>query len=364
MDEGSSVAFRQLVGEAARVMRWCWRPMVAYTALVWLCNSLLFAPMTLWLLYEFAGHGDVIVGNYTIHLWLLTPRGICWLLLAGTMALLSACLYVAGLFWIADGWRREEPTNVLSAFRDAVANWRGLMYLCLRLFVFYVPLVLLALVGAGLGYLLFLREYDMNYYLATHPPEWWYAIGLGVIWALVVVVWILRLTSGLVYVFPCWLASGGAATYVECMKQSKMLTQGHGRLTIRVLLAGVMLWASVSVFLDWSFFRLAGWLIREFTETVDGVVWVISGYLVGAAALDAAAFFLSIAFVVSMVVVCFRFATGASGVRSESGRVLSVERTWRRLVGLLGVVGVMLGFAVGGLVWLIKSGESEAGVPD
>ena len=120
----------------------------------------------------------------------------------------------------------------------------------------------------------------------------------------------------------------------------------------------------MSVFLDWSFFRLAGWLIREFTETVDGVVWVISGYLVGAAALDAAAFFLSIAFVVSMVVVCFRFATGASGVRSESGRVLSVERTWRRLVGLLGVVGVMLGFAVGGLVWLIKSGESEAGVPD
>ena len=337
--------------------------MVAYTALVWLCNSLLFAPLTLWLLYEFVGHGDVIVGNYTIHLWLLTPKGLSWLLITGTMGLLSVCMYVAGLFWIADGWRRNEPTNVFSAFRDAVANWRGLMYLCARLFVFYIPLVLLALVGAGLGYLLFLREYDMNYYLATHPPEWWYAIGLGVVWGVVALGWILRITASLVYVFPCWLASGGEASYAECVAKSRELTRGHGRLYIRILMSAGLVWALISVLLDWGFFTFAGWMIRYVSETVDGVVWIISGYLVGAVVLDALAFFLTISFVVSMIVVCFRSASGASELREERHRILSVERTWRRLTGLIVVVCAMLCFAIVGLFWLIQSSESEAAVP-
>ena len=80
-----------------------WRQMAMYTLIIWGINTILLVSPTSWLLKKLGSHGgDVIVGNYGITNWLLSPPGIAYLFLAGSVVLLSMILYVVGLFWITN----------------------------------------------------------------------------------------------------------------------------------------------------------------------------------------------------------------------------------------------------------------------
>lgn len=112
--------------------------------------------------------GDVAVSNADLAGFALTPVGLLSLALAGTLALWLHTLEAAG--FLALVLAGEGRTPVRAAFRTLLGRSFGIFHLAaaqtLRLAAAALPF--LALLG-GIWFL-FLREHDINYYLAERPP--------------------------------------------------------------------------------------------------------------------------------------------------------------------------------------------------
>ena len=79
-----------------------WLPMGVYLLVVWLASLSLLSPLTSWALGQLlTGKENLIVGNSDLIAWLISPRGLLFLILSASFALLSLVLQVVGLIWIA-----------------------------------------------------------------------------------------------------------------------------------------------------------------------------------------------------------------------------------------------------------------------
>ena len=148
------------------------RAALRFQMLVQLASFALIGPLLTWLVHRLVLlTGEPVVSNYAIAQLLPSPAGVgCVMLL---LVFISATLFVefAGQTWIAARAiaRQSAP---LSATIAAVAR-RGpaLVLLCslivLRLLLLALPFVL----GVVLLWTALLRDHDINYYLAVHPPE-------------------------------------------------------------------------------------------------------------------------------------------------------------------------------------------------
>ena len=292
--------------EFVSVLDRCWKPMLIFSGIIWVINMIVFGPLSLWLLDELARYGDVIVGNYSIHRWLLSPRGLLWLLLTGTLAILSWLIYAAGLFWIANSADATDLKGLIRLLRSNSSRWVGLFHLSLRLFCIFVPLALLALVGAGLAHFLFLRDYDINFYMTRKPPEWWYALSLAGVWAGAGAVLILRVSMRLMFVFPCWLEEG--CSYRDAFRRSMALTKNRFWGLFCLSIAGIATWWVLARLVDQVLFFIAGHLIQMLGGALEQTVLVISGYLVLVVVTDGLLLFLGVAWAVANVTHSYRRA--------------------------------------------------------
>ena len=121
-----------------------WRGMAAYSLLVWAGCGVLLIPLMSRILKSLAAHEDVIVGNYSIHLWLLSPRGMGYLLLAGSLALFVVILNLGGLLELVL-MPQAGPRSVPRVLRRLLADWRDLVFLSGSIFpVLPVPLPMLS----------------------------------------------------------------------------------------------------------------------------------------------------------------------------------------------------------------------------
>ena len=143
-----------------------WMPMAGYLLVVWLVSLGLLSPLTSWALSQLTvGKGELIVGNTDLVGWMLSPRGLLFLTLSGSFALLSLVIQVVGLIWIA---QQSETAGIQNVKKTAIRLYHAftaLFRFCLNAF-FLCLLLLLPLVG-GLGviYYFFLSAHDINFYL-------------------------------------------------------------------------------------------------------------------------------------------------------------------------------------------------------
>ena len=74
--------------------------MTVYTAVVWAACAVVIVPLVTKVLRLLAAYGDVIVGNYSLGLWMLSPQGLGYLIVTGSLMLfaviLSSLLYGIG----------------------------------------------------------------------------------------------------------------------------------------------------------------------------------------------------------------------------------------------------------------------------
>lgn len=285
-----------------------WRQMAMYTLIIWGINTILLAPPTSWLLKKLGSHGgDVIVGNYGMTNWLLSPQGIAYLLLAGSVILLSLILYMVGLFWIANAsidktvlTTRQSITQVL------IAIPRLLRY---SLYTFLVCLLLSLVVGIGLGaiYLLLLSNHDINYYKTIHPPEWHWALilcGTWIIsWSIAVGCLILRCF----FVLPVWLE--GSHSVRQAFDVSWKKTQGMLKSLVYVLGFFLILWMLACFVLEGSLFMITSLVLTHLVSSINGILYVVSVNLVISVLLDTILIIIGLAWFTCICTVCYRRVT-------------------------------------------------------
>ncbi|MCK5528926.1 MAG: hypothetical protein KAI74_04530 [Kiritimatiellae bacterium] len=342
MDSSGEVTYKNIL-RGGWLMAWRNRyAMALYTIVIWTFGVALLIPLVTWILHQLGANGDVIVGNYSIHLWLFTPQGVAYLLLAGSLVLFTIMLQGAGLFLIADT-PQGATASVKYALRRVVVNLVSLLKLSFRMFLIILPFVLIVAVIPGIAYLLLLTDHDINFYLANHPPEWIAMIAISTLW-------ISAMTCGLVFilirwlfVLPFWLE--GVRPLPQALRKSWHITHGRSRRLLLVILVCALSASFVGFITHIVFFGITGVILEYMVSTVTATVHVISGYLVLNTFVVSLIGFLGLAWGASVWVLCFRSMAenniyDHASVMSVSDFVvqLSVRRIMRRVLPLLVIV--------------------------
>jgi glycerophosphoryl diester phosphodiesterase len=171
--------------------------MAAWSVLVWAAGLLLLSPLTAFVLGRLLG-ADGVISNEEVVSWLVTPRGVAFLLWALASALTLSVAQFGGLFRLITSDRARSAT-LSRAVMALTTGLPAVFRFCLA--TVFVALALLAplLLWIAFLYARFLRDHDINYYLSARPPELYTALALA---APVVLAWGVAVVWLLVRILP------------------------------------------------------------------------------------------------------------------------------------------------------------------
>ena len=202
-------------------------------------------PTTTLLLYGLrAGTSNRVVADVDIALFFFTtPVGIATLVLGASLiaaitALETACLMAIGL-----GTARGVALQGRGALRFGAAQALKVLsltaHMVARILAGGVPFLL----AAGLVYLALLREYDINYYLSQHPPQFWIAAGIVALIAIGLLLLLARTIARWAFALPLLLFENVSPR--RALSESARRTTGSQALILATLVA----WAASAIVL-------------------------------------------------------------------------------------------------------------------
>ncbi len=169
-----------LFAGAANDFRRVWRSLAITDIAYKIVAFAVLMPVTTGLLYLLrAGTSDRVVADVDIALFFLTtPAGIATLILGISLMVAITAVEASCLMAVGFGLDKGVTLNARSALRfgatHALNVLRLTLHMILRVLAGLAPFAL----AAGMVYLALLREHDINFYLAQHPPQFWIAVGI------------------------------------------------------------------------------------------------------------------------------------------------------------------------------------------
>ncbi len=302
---------------SCHLLRRAWQPMAGYTLIIWAAEVVLLMPLASWVLNRaVARSGELIVGNSELVGWLLSIEGILYLLSVGSVALLGLVIPVAGLFWIANAAEQRRSLTAKEALVQVFFAFPTLLRFCLGGFL--ICLVLLLPLAAGLGtvYLLLLQSHDFYYYTTVQPPAWKWALLAGGLWSIFWACAVGGLLLRWSYLLPLWL--DGARPLRRALRASWEATRGSSMRLLRVLGACLAIWVFIDLILEGGLYLIAGFAVRRVGESVYGLFYTISTYLVLAGLISAITTFLGTAWGTCVLLVCYRRHRRSAGPEHDA----------------------------------------------
>jgi len=250
----------QWILEALRELRQAIRPVSFFLAGWTLLQVLVLAPLAGGMLQQLVGRsGHMAVSNYDIAAFLLTPSGVIFLAVGGVLNLAFLYAQQAGLFLIASRTMLGRVPKVVGLVWQNFMRIPALARLGFWQLLAFALLFLPFGVAAALIAFRLLHGHDINFYLATQPPEWRWTVRLTILlltgYALAGAVLFVRWILAVPYV----LLSGERP--LECLRQSWRTTRGRLWPVARPFLCWWAGWLVVCVAVGAAFTALAGVLL-------------------------------------------------------------------------------------------------------
>lgn len=280
-----------------------WKPMAGWTLLVWIAVSLVLIPLSSAVLGWGIFRGDrLVVGNEELAGWLLTPGGIIYGLLAGGLALTASVIRFAGLFRMITDDMEGRKVSLKSTMFRIIPYTLKLFKFCVFIVVAAIILLVPFMMGLGLVYMVFLSEFDINYYLTIQPPEWYYAIFIGIAWSVTWGVMVLYLFGKTLLSLPAYLSA--ERTIQEAVRRSWGLARERTIRLLRVFGVTIGLWMLIRVLIDGAMFLSASQVIKlaaGYTESLRLMAILTGGYSMIALTAGAIVSFLGFSFLSALV---------------------------------------------------------------
>lgn len=200
--------------------------------------------------------GKPALADFDIALFLLSPVGfVAGMTLAG-MALVLLVLDVSFMMAVALRDRAGKASGLWDGIALVLPRLPAVLGLavqfCLRLLVMAVPF--LAICGAAFA--VWMTDYDINYYLSFHPPEFVRTVAVSGVVLLAMTVLIVWRTLGWVLSLPIVLFEGLAAG--EALRQSRERMYGRRLAFLKQLLV----WAVIGAIAGGVFLAAVGAVIQ------------------------------------------------------------------------------------------------------
>ncbi|TVQ27600.1 MAG: hypothetical protein EA383_02255 [Spirochaetaceae bacterium] len=172
--------FLSLVSGAWKTVVRLQRPLLYWNFITIVIAVIVIAPLSSIILGLglFRG-GELVIGNLELIDFMASPRGIAYLVLAGSLTIITYVIRFAGTSRIVlDATGDHRP----SVFRTALLVFgysRQIAVLCVMLVVAAMLLALPFLGALWAVYVGLISEFDINYYLTAQPTEWVQTLVLG-----------------------------------------------------------------------------------------------------------------------------------------------------------------------------------------
>jgi glycerophosphoryl diester phosphodiesterase len=329
-----------------------WMPMAGYLLVVWLVSLGLLSPLASWALSQLtAGKGELIVGNTELVGWMLSSRGLLFLTLGGSFALLSLVTQATGLIWIA---RQSETAGIQNVKQTVIRLFHAfpaLFRFSINTFLLCLLLLLPLIAGLGMIYYFLLSAHDINFYMTARPPAWHWALALGALWTLIWACITFSLFVRWIYLLPIWL--DGVRSFKNALASSWRITKGVSRQLLGVICACVFAWILAQVLVGEGLVLIMSPLMSSLSQNIWGLFVAVCVYLSLAAFSGFLINLIGAAWTVCTLVVCYQHHSNLSTVnRPSEGSSIPAERhstkrrhhlpSWILGLGLvtLGAVGV------------------------
>jgi glycerophosphoryl diester phosphodiesterase len=171
-----SRVFAEVAGSLGR----CWRSLALADLACKLIAFVLLAPLVTVLLRLFmAGSGATWLTDEEILFFVVSPLGITAIATAATVIVAITFVELSALMTVCIGASQQGCPAWTTGLRFTASRWRGIAGLAGQIVARLLLIAAPFLAGVGVVYLVFLTEYDINYYLAEKPPDFWKALALA-----------------------------------------------------------------------------------------------------------------------------------------------------------------------------------------
>ncbi len=261
----SHITFGNLLKSSVILSKQLYQQIIIYFLLVFLLQILISGPLITALLnLMLASSGDHAIGNFDIAVFMLSPAGLGFLILAGITSLFLSMLVLSGLMLLAESAMQGAPLSLTQMFlrlKNKLTPITGLAGLGT------IIILLILLPSAGLLLLVkssLLGQHDINYYLTQRPTEFKLAVTLAIIILLPVMIAIISIITALYFSLPYILFQDQGP--VAAFRNSRKLLKGKYRLVLS-LLARLLLILLLTSLLLHGVIYLASSLLIQVTES-------------------------------------------------------------------------------------------------
>lgn len=184
------MAFRHIILDSRYRSAWgrtlqLWKPLAIWTLFVWLMLTIVVVPATTALVHVGLIRGDqLVISNKDILHFIFSPKGAAYLLLLGSLGIITSVVRFAGIFQIVTCQMKNRPITVKEVILQTVPSVPRMFRLAMVSIVLGLLFLIVIASGFGLIYLAFLSGHDINYYLLSQPLEWRNALIAGGVWLL------------------------------------------------------------------------------------------------------------------------------------------------------------------------------------
>ena len=244
----------------------------AYTAL----GIILFTPLVALISRLLLGLSDQpALADQDIAWFLLSPAGIAALVFLAGLTIAIVGFEQASLMTMGAGHAQGLHIGTLTALRFTALRAYSIFVFAVRLVVRVLLLTLPFVAASGAIAWFLLSTYDINYYLAEQPAEFWIA---AVMIGLLLLAMLLILVSKLLawsMALPLVLFAGIAPA--KSFARSERLTRGHKRRLLKTLAIWALLVFIFSTLVLGIVQLLGSWLAPKFFDSIDWLVPVLGG---------------------------------------------------------------------------------------
>ena len=273
--------FDDLLKSSWRSVVLLWKPMAAWTIVVYLLFTALSAPLLAFLLDWTVFRGDrLFVGNEDIVGWFASPIGFVYLFLLVLITLTGVVIRYAGLFQIVRDDLIGERISIAATVRRIFLRAHLLVKICAITITAFLLAIVPLVAGLGVVYLIWLAEFDINYYLSSTPPEWYRALIFGGIWAFFWAITTVGLAAMLLPALPAYLE--GKKSFIEAIKEIWRHPTSNTLRFLKVTAIAAALWVGARIVTEavlLSLFLFLTTWAYGFFESLRPVAFVAGGYL-------------------------------------------------------------------------------------
>lgn len=257
----------ELIKVALARLRLIWRKILAIHLIYTGLGIIFFVPLLGvlgQLLLKFSG--EPAVADMDLLFFALSPTGALAFGLFSAVTIVISAFELASFMAVGVADASGKPIDVFAALTFSVKRTKQIFFFAGRLVVKVLIVVAPFLLAAGAVAFFLLTDYDINYYLAVQPPEFWFAaIVIGIIVVVMASFLISRLISWSI-ALPLVLFAGIPPT--QSFSASARLTQQSRGLILRTLIVWSVTTLLLGVVITICLQIVAAFLVPQFTNSV------------------------------------------------------------------------------------------------